>query len=130
MKEKIDIIKDRNDPASILLLKAMLAAKPSRGHMLEAFFEDQGIPYGPVVEVEMTINGVSVPIIETLNACWEAADKIQQEEVLKKAQELILESGLDKIRNALDNAERLVKDAIRETAFAKNLPPIDYEDEV
>ena len=128
MKEKIDIIKDRTDPASMLLLKAMLASQIGKGKkMLEAFFEAQGIPYGPVVEVEMTINGVSVPIVETLNAAWNAADDVQNAEVTKKAQELILESGLDKIRSALDNAERLVKDVIRETAFAKNLPPVDYE---
>lgn len=66
----------------------------------------------PVCEVELTINGVSVPVAATLEDMWNRAIADLNERAKKMAYEMVSEAALDPLREALQEADWRIKEAL------------------
>lgn len=57
------------------------------------------------VEVELTISGVSVPVIKVLESVWNSFKEVSDENVREAALKLIQGSKLEKLLNVIQQAE-------------------------
>lgn len=67
------------------------------------------------VEVTMTINGCPVKIENGIREFWEAQCGREEEKAAKRALEMITEAGLEKLQNALRDADFAIRDALSKT---------------
>lgn len=82
-----------------------LAALTKSAQPLEAFGNNP-------MSVMLTINGVEVPFSATVQDIWDRCSARLDEEAKEKAIEMIAQSGLDDLREAVHEAERKVKAAL------------------
>lgn len=102
MSERIRIL-DRNAPA-IVIFEAMVK-KAAEGDLLEHFTIQ---PNGDdtVANVEMTVNGESVPIMETLLSYFNQFDSDVEGRAKEMALEMTTSLGLEKIRDQMQSLEQ------------------------
>lgn len=117
MSEQVRIL-DRSAP-SVIIFEAMVK-KVAKGDLLKHFtIKPEGDD--SVADVEMTVNGKSVPVVEALLYCFKQFDA----EVEARAQELVKEmtsslalgrirSSLERIESEVDTAETAVKADVKD----------------
>jgi polysaccharide deacetylase 2 family uncharacterized protein YibQ len=101
-----------SDTPSVMLLNAMAALAPDNGDIQSIF----NLKYGDgkcMVDLELSVNGVVIPFKESIQDAWKALEATLDEEILKRAMELVSKSRLDKLQMALDNVEWQIEDALR-----------------
>lgn len=64
--------------------------------------------------VQLLVDGVSVPVVKTLNGIWERENARIEERALERAKEMVKEVGLDKIRTVLETASWQIANALEE----------------
>lgn len=113
MTETVRIL-DRNE-ACITIFEAMVRACPDKDIINVFGIETKG--NDSVAEVKMTVNGIEVPVLETLNHFWGQYDDHLNKAAQEKVKETVMGAGLQNLVNALQNAEWMVNDAL--AAFEK-----------
>lgn len=68
-------------------------------------------------EVELLINGFSVPVVKTLDRIWKQFEKCVDEEAGKKALAMVQKSGLEPVHEALDKAKGIIIEALIKVGF-------------
>lgn len=68
---------------------------------------------GDLVEVSFTVNGVELPFAETLNDIYQRMERGINHKVQERAEKLIAEAGLDRLTEALREAEEAVTVAVK-----------------
>jgi hypothetical protein len=100
--------------AGVMLMNAIAAA--AEGTRFEEVFIDQWQrehPNEPVmVDVVLTVNGVQVPFLESVNDGWKTLEQQLDKMILEKAYELCTGAGLDSLMNEIQNAEWKIRDAL------------------
>jgi hypothetical protein len=110
---------DPLDPsaAGVLLMNAMGAAAQGTnfGDLFIAPYRSNPDNAGkPVrVQVVLTVNGVQVPYMETVNESWKALDAKLATMIEERAYELCTAAGLDELMNSIQRAEWDIKDALQ-----------------
>lgn len=67
---------------------------------------------GKVCEVAMTVNGVPVPIVETLAEAWRRADAEIEDRARRRAIAMVTEAGLEPLAQALRDAEHSIREKL------------------
>jgi len=93
-------------PASFIVLA--IAAK----HIKDPEFQEEYKRDGGF-QVELLINGKSVPVVETLVDIYERLDKVIDKRARKMALQMVTEAGLDPIAEALRDAERTIRTRLK-----------------
>jgi hypothetical protein len=112
MSETIDCT--REDFPGMFLLEA-IASLP-RAAISEKF-------KNRMVEVTLLINGEEFPFEATMAGFWQRAAASLDRDILEKATELVTESGLKGIQDALQDAEWRIKEALRAAQVATPTHP-------
>lgn len=94
---------DRTTPA-IYLLNTM-TREVKRGDLLEHFKIPLVDGQKTVVEVEMKINGVPVNFSESIQDMWDRMFSSYEDDVLRKAKELLSATRFDRLNDLLNVAE-------------------------
>jgi len=90
------------------LLSAIAAtAIPSDNQFHEKFGTDG------FVEVELLINGHSVPFKAVINDWWERCDRELELRAKRAAVKMVTAAGLDPIADALRDAEQTIREALK-----------------
>jgi len=108
MTETIKILE--RTVASITIFEAMVKACP-KSDMLEKF----GLTAGgddTVANVAMQVNGVEVPVKETLTGFLEMFDEYVKREAKKMALDMVQGAGLRELVAALEQSEWRIQDAL------------------
>lgn len=101
---------DHTTPA-IFLINAISREAP-RGDVLNHFNIVTKEGHKPEVDVELTINGVSVDFEKTVNEMWERLSNRFDEKVLEKAKELVSMSRFSKIEELIQDAEWKIEEEL------------------
>jgi hypothetical protein len=109
MKERIEV--GTQSPMDILLIELM--AREAGNDFIEHFHLEYGPGKPPSVEVEMTINGISVSVKDELKKLIRQLEDRFEQAVLERAQELVSASRLENLRQALDEAEWKIREELR-----------------
>ena len=108
MSEKIKI--PGGSDASLIVFEAMVkSAGPAFMERFAIVLPASGLP---TVDVVMTVNGVDVPVVETLQEAWDRAAAEIDHLVEDRAVELVQGSGLADLLNTLRDSEWRIRDAI------------------
>lgn len=105
--EKINAV-DHSFVGNIILVTMTDLCKKLKKDISQVFKDVDAI-----VDVRMTVNGIEVPILETLNKLYSEYDKEVQERAERLAFEMVSEAGLDPLRAALEDASWKIQDALR-----------------
>jgi hypothetical protein len=120
-----NVITEAVDPtsyhtSSIMLINAMAALAGDKGNIAEIFkLEYPPDAERPTVDVQLFVNGVSVPFKESIEDAWQQLEASIDREVHKRAMELLSRSRFDKLISALDNAEWQIEDALNKALEKK-----------
>lgn len=71
------------------------------------------------IEVDLTINGVSVPIVKVFQSVWDSLKAQNDEDVRKAAVKLITESKLYKLLQTLEHAEWKIEQEINKLGLGE-----------
>lgn len=107
--EKVDLLNKKN--AGALLLNAMVMVIPDKYDIKKIF----NIPdKSSEVEVELFINGMSVPYMAAVKEAWDVIQSGLNKSILEEAEKLVSEAGLDKVRYAIQDANWKITEALGE----------------
>lgn len=95
---------------SVMLINAMATVAPES---FQELFNPEYVDGKCFVKVELKVNGVQVPFMEEVERGWKILEASLDKEVEKRALELINGSGLIDLKNAIDNAQWQIEDALR-----------------
>lgn len=110
MKQQID--PTSGSTPSVMVMNAMAKACPD--HLdITKFFRMDGDAKEIAVEVEMLVNGVPVPFVETISEAWQALDAGLDSSIREKAVELIKGTKLQALLYQLEMAEWAIEEEIK-----------------
>lgn len=101
------------NPACVMLLNAMAALAGDKGDIAEIFALEFKKGEQCLVDVQLIVNGVSVPFTAAVTFAWESLNKKINKKVEERALELLNGSGLIDLKNAIDDAQWKIEDALR-----------------
>ena len=106
---------DTNDDAHIpgfLIFRAMVESLQSEKNP-DASITSKFSPSGHEVKVELRVNDIPVDVIATLKTTWKNMDSHIEERARKIALRMVTEAGLDPLREALQSAERNIREVLK-----------------
>jgi len=120
-----NVITEAIDPTaynapSVMLINAMAALAGDAGDIAEIFKLEYVKGEKPTVDVQLFVNGVSVPFAAAVTFAWESLNAKINKKVEERALELVSRARLDKLLNALENAEWQIEDALEKALKEKN----------
>lgn len=92
--------------ASILILEAMLL-RIGKADLMNEF----GMK-GSEAEVELKVNGVAVPVVQSLEEAWLRLESVVERRAKQIALRMVTEAGLEPIAKALREAEQSIRNKL------------------
>lgn len=93
-------------------IPAMLILRAMATYVEDDDFHEKFAKNGKVVEVVMTVNGHSVPIVESLADTWRQCKEELDRRARKIAVEMVTEAGLEPLAKVLRDAERSIREKL------------------
>jgi hypothetical protein len=120
-----NVITEKVDPTaynapSVMLINAMAALAGDKGDIAEIFKLEYTKGEKPMVDVQLFVNGVSVPFAAAVTFAWESLNAKINKKVEERALALVNGSGLIDLKNALDNAEWQIEEALKKALKDNN----------
>lgn len=115
MKQTVDALGHQD--ASVALLNALAAARGPGEDDIHLRF-GMKMPCTDV-EVELLVNGISVPFVETLADSLRALNDAFSRKVREEALRLVGSARLEELRQALDHAEWAIEVALEKAQLQK-----------
>ncbi len=98
--------------ASILLINAMSKHCPNSVDMKEMFGIERPAEGPVMLDVELIVNGVSVPFKHTVEDVWRQLCDKRDEKLLEMAKKLVSSSALEPLMDALQTAQWDIEQAL------------------
>jgi len=111
--EQIDVV-DLNSPVSRIILETI-----SEPYTKRKDFEEKMIPTGRMVNVELTVNGVSVPVVQVLESIYQSIQDQLDNRAKELAFEMVSGSKLMDLMTTIQNAEYAIRDELTKLGFTE-----------
>ncbi len=109
MPEQVEVL--RQDDVGFTIFESMCKVCPDAFDMCEKFGIKIEMGVLPTAEVKMTVNGIEVPVIQTISDYWKRFDEMVKSEAKQMVEEMLNGSGLRDVLSEIERSEFRIQDA-------------------